>query len=1366
MKKLLTLLFLTCGLTTGLWASSIPGALSGRFTINASGEKVVFSQGNLQYVGTWQFAENQWDCFSTSQYNDHRDLFGWGTGDAPNKVSNNNGDYGTFTDWGTNAITNGGNTENSGWRTLTKDEWVYLFYSRKNAATLFGFGSVNSKNGLIILPDNWTTPEGASFTASTTLGLTNQGSYYHNGKEDNYTHNTYTAEQWAVMESAGAVFLPAAAYRHGVDSNINYTDLGGFYWSSTPSSTDKAYYLNFYYNDLDPQFNEMRYGGRPVRLVRSSLEKDGEGNYLLSSADDWKDFAAIVNNTNPAANAKMTADIDLGDDQTHIGDNNNLSYAYGGIFDGQGHTLNVNYYSTSSSTAVEGGYSIAPFRNIKGATIKNLTVTGNITGYRHCAGVVGYTVSPSTNLISNVTVSATINIVESYGGGFIGHCETSTTTIQDCLFNGTIKGKAGGSVVGVFFANSNGASMSLTNCLENGSYTNCSTFSPTSCPTGGTTAVTNCHYTVSGSYSGTHASATELADGTTAYKLQNNRADLVWGQRIGTDAKPVLTGDESYRVYRSKNGGYTNNPEDAYEGLQQDGEGYYLLGGLTDWQDFATLVETTPTANAKMTADINLGDDQTKIGSYATRYSGTFDGQGHTLTFNYNTSSMSIESGQSYLGAAPFRDIEGATIRNLRTAGSITADKIGASGLVGWAYGTNTIENCWSDVNLVSSNNVADTFTGFVAFMYGTSITITDCIFTGRIQSTSKQSHSGFIGYHYSGTSALTNCLVILDEGSDTNKYDSWNITFFTFDRFASSDQSAGTYTNCYYYRDFGVAQGTKATAAQLSDGTTAYKLQNNRGDMVWGQRIGTDAMPVLTNDENYRVYRSKTGGYTNNPEEAYEGIQQDGEGNYLLGCLSDWQDFAEIVNSGTNPAANAKMTADINLGDDQTMIGTGTQWSDYGETGILRFQGVFDGQGHTLTINYNATTESFTAPFRHIKKATIKNLRVAGTITTNHTIAAGIASSCAGNSDNSYIINCVSSVDIISNYVNSGHPIYDGARTAGIIGQIFHNAHINISDCIFNGSISGEKQQVLWGGMVGLPDGPVTITNSLQIGSFDCSDVVTGNEGSGTFSTIWNKNINITNSYYLNALGAVQGTQATSTQLADGTTTTALQAGRAEIVWVQDPGTNQPMLALFAGKYKVPTSGLGTFSAKAAFTLPDGLDAYYCKDYDTSEGTIGVVAINGVVPAETGVLLRGEPGETYTLTTSDETAATVTDNALVAVTEQTSIQQTEDISEVNYTNFGLSGGVFKKVNTNGGTVKANRAYLRIPTSALTPEASARGILLAWDGEPTGVGNLDADGNLNLNDNLNLNCYDLQGRRVVNPARGLYIVNGKKVVIK
>lgn len=56
------------------------------------------------------------------------DLFGWGTGNNPTQSSANIGDYSDFADWGlVNAIRNGGN-ETGLWRTLTKDEWAYLFY--------------------------------------------------------------------------------------------------------------------------------------------------------------------------------------------------------------------------------------------------------------------------------------------------------------------------------------------------------------------------------------------------------------------------------------------------------------------------------------------------------------------------------------------------------------------------------------------------------------------------------------------------------------------------------------------------------------------------------------------------------------------------------------------------------------------------------------------------------------------------------------------------------------------------------------------------------------------------------------------------------------------------------------------------------------------------------------------------------------------------------------------------------------------------------------------------------------------------------------------------------------------------------------
>ena len=501
-RLLISLLTLLC-CCTGAWAT---GELNGLFTINASGDKVLFSKGNLQYVDeNYQFAEHQYDYFGDNQYSNHVDMF------AKNGYSSPDGD--------------------TAWRILSQSEWSYLYTERSVTNTL-SEGARYSKatiggtyKGVIVFPDSYTHPNGTGFAGNC------------NNAAENYA-STVSLEGWALMEAAGCVFLPAAGYKN---DNIRQVDDASVYDSSTANGDKSRCTPGFYSNEIKLDDKSYNTTCVPVRLVKDyQLQQDAEGNYLIGSADDWKDFAAIVNSgTNPAANAKMTADIDLGDDQTHIGDNNDVSYAYCGVFDGQGHKLNVNYYSSSPETTVEGGYSIAPFRNIKGATIKNLAVTGNITGYMHCAGVVGFAVSPSTNLINNVTVSANITILNTHGGGFIGHNEYATTTIQDCLFNGTINGKSGGSTVGVFFGWSGSATMSLINCLENGSYTNCSTFTPTSCPGYAVSTVTNCYYAVSGSYPGTHATSAQLADGTTSTALQNGRAEEIWVQDPITN-QPML----------------------------------------------------------------------------------------------------------------------------------------------------------------------------------------------------------------------------------------------------------------------------------------------------------------------------------------------------------------------------------------------------------------------------------------------------------------------------------------------------------------------------------------------------------------------------------------------------------------------------------------------------------------------------------------------------------------------------------------------------------------------------------------------------------------------------------------------------------
>ena len=186
------------------------GALKGAFTINAGGDRILFSKGNLQYVGSWQFAENQWDIIGAGQADDNRDLFGWGTGDAPNKVSETSADYTTYTEWGTQM--------GAGWYTLDYDEWKYIFKTRANAANLYAPANVNGVNGIVLLPDDWKQPDGTTFTA----GVTNFGT------------NVYADEAWTAMENAGAVFLPVAGYRY--KGNINWVGQSGFYWTSTVAS--------------------------------------------------------------------------------------------------------------------------------------------------------------------------------------------------------------------------------------------------------------------------------------------------------------------------------------------------------------------------------------------------------------------------------------------------------------------------------------------------------------------------------------------------------------------------------------------------------------------------------------------------------------------------------------------------------------------------------------------------------------------------------------------------------------------------------------------------------------------------------------------------------------------------------------------------------------------------------------------------------------------------------------------------------------------------------------------------------------------------------------------------------------------------
>lgn len=240
-------------------AETVEGTIGGLFSVGTN-KYVRFSKGNLQYLAaatgeyaqnTWRFAEHQYDVCSqdandypSSTSTEWIDMFGWGTsgynGSNPYNYQRNvtygpasggiNTDANREYDWGYhNAISNGGNITHK-WRTLTSGEWNTLL-NRTNRKAL---AIVNNQRGVILLPDAW--PEtGEPLNREGNSSWTNTAMM-----------NTYTAEEWAVLEGDGAIFLPQCGYRttnnNGTTSFNNVTStIKACYWAANATSANKVY---------------------------------------------------------------------------------------------------------------------------------------------------------------------------------------------------------------------------------------------------------------------------------------------------------------------------------------------------------------------------------------------------------------------------------------------------------------------------------------------------------------------------------------------------------------------------------------------------------------------------------------------------------------------------------------------------------------------------------------------------------------------------------------------------------------------------------------------------------------------------------------------------------------------------------------------------------------------------------------------------------------------------------------------------------------------------------------------------------------------------------------------------------------------
>lgn len=218
-------------------------------------------------------------------------------------------------------------------------------------------------------------------------------------------------------------------------------------------------------------------------------------------------------------------------------------------------------------------------------------------------------------------------------------------------------------------------------------------------------------------------------------------------------------------------------------------------------------------------------------------------------------------------------------------------------------------------------------------------------------------------------------------------------------------------------------------------------------------------------------------------------------------------------------------------------------------------------------------------------------------------------------------------------------------------------------------------------------------------------------------------------------------------------TETKAFTLSEEGAVTVPTGGNNKNMFDFFViQKIATPSATItsakyATYVAQGNVTIPSGVTAYTVK-LDGESLTYTALDASTVIPEGTALLLYGE-AKTYEFPYTLATASTITDNSLKASTGE---GVTADGTQYILANVDGTLGFYQA--TTGTTIAAGKAYLEVSAE------TAKAVKCFEIGTTTGISNVStttADKGA---------YYNLQGMKVVRPAKGIFIHNGKKMVIK
>ena len=470
----------------------------------------------------------------------------------------------------------------------------------------------------------------------------------------------------------------------------------------------------------------------------------------------------------------------------------------------------------------------------------------------------------------------------------------------------------------------------------------------------------------------------------------------------------------------------------------------YFISNEYEWNTFANNVSLGRYYSGKyvkLASDISVTQKcGTVSGTTLTNaFSGTFNGDGHTITATIT------DTGNQ--GTALFCYINGATIKNLKVAGNITGGKHAAA-IVGTSESTgNSIQNCVATANVSGGTHIG----GILGHGTTSDIAISGCVFSGTMTGGGEAKGALFGWGDNGGTKSVTDCLYVMADGQNTTNLDLVRMNGGTV-----------SVTDCY-----------KTT-----------------GDGSYGtQCVVTSTVPfdLGTLKQDYGMVKAYANGilYDGTYYMAPAILYGDGtfEIPYYIHSTYDWDSFAHHVNDGkTYSGQYVQLLKDISV---STMVG-GSESNP--------FSGTFLGNFHTITAAISDTSNDGTALFRHINGATIQDLTVAGTITGGLHAAAivGIARG-TGNS----IRNCVATASVsggthiggilghgtnsdiaISGCVFSG-TMAGGTEAKGVFfGWGNDGGTKNVTDCLY---VMANGQNTANLDLVRQYQGAVTVTNSYK---------------------------------------------------------------------------------------------------------------------------------------------------------------------------------------------------------------------------------------------------------------------------------------------